>query len=78
MHNFGAGDILEIKPETGTTVMIPFSEAAIPEIDVDEGFLLVEPYAAGLAASDDAEEDDADRHDAEPGAGDAGGDGGGD
>ena len=77
VHNFGAGDILEIKPETGPTVMIPFSEAAIPEIDVDEGFLLVEPYAAGLAASDDAEEDDADRHDAEPGAGDAGGNGGG-
>ncbi|WP_245396718.1 ribosome maturation factor RimM [Jiella sonneratiae] len=57
VHNFGAGDILEIAPEAGPTVMIPFSEAAVPEIDVEAATITVEPVAAGLEASGD--EDDA-------------------
>ena len=48
VHDFGAGEVLELKPEGGRTVMIPFSEAAVPEIDVDAGTLTVEPVAAGL------------------------------
>ena len=48
VHDFGAGDILELKPERGRSVMIPFSEAAVPAIDVDAGTLTVEPVAAGL------------------------------
>ncbi|WP_419908076.1 ribosome maturation factor RimM [Hoeflea sp.] len=48
MHNFGAGDILEIKPPKGPAVMIPFSEAAVPDIDFDGGFLTIDKTAAGL------------------------------
>ena len=48
MHNFGAGDILEIKPQKGPAVMIPFSEAAVPAIDFEAGLLTVDPVAAGL------------------------------
>jgi 16S rRNA processing protein RimM len=47
-HDFGAGDILEIAPEGGTSTMIPFTKEAVPEIDLDLGFILVEPVAAGL------------------------------
>ncbi|MCB8839619.1 ribosome maturation factor RimM [Aurantimonas sp. VKM B-3413] len=48
VHNFGAGDIVEIAPAGGRTVMIPFSEAAVPEIDGERGLMIVEPGAAGL------------------------------
>ncbi len=52
-HDFGAGDILEIAPEQGSSVMIPFTEAAVPEVDLDLGFILVEPTAAGLLPADE-------------------------
>ncbi len=35
LHNFGAGDIIEIAPEGGgQTLMLPFTEATVPEVDV--------------------------------------------
>ncbi|MBO0664192.1 ribosome maturation factor RimM [Jiella sp. MQZ9-1] len=59
VHNFGAGDILEIAREGAATVMIPFSEAAVPNIDLDAGIIIVEPLAAGLIDGDgDGDEDD--------------------
>ncbi|MDA4845559.1 ribosome maturation factor RimM [Hoeflea poritis] len=48
MHNFGAGDILEIRLSKGRASMIPFSEAAVPDIDFETGVLTVDPLAAGL------------------------------
>ena len=53
VHDFGAGEVLEIKPPEGRTVLIPFSEAAVPEIDLDAGTLTVEPVAAGLVDGGD-------------------------
>ncbi|MEF2552790.1 ribosome maturation factor RimM [Aurantimonas sp. A2-1-M11] len=52
-HDFGAGDIVEIRPSKGQTMMIPFSEAAIPVIDAERRLMAVEPGPAGLAAADD-------------------------
>ncbi|ALN72024.1 hypothetical protein M673_04805 [Aureimonas sp. AU20] len=78
-HDFGAGDILEIAPENGTSVMIPFTEVAVPEVDLDLGFLLVEPVAAGLSGAVEVregdEDDDADESENESG-GETGRDGG--
>jgi 16S rRNA processing protein RimM len=35
VHNFGAGDLLELKPsEGGNTVFVPLTDQAVPEIDV--------------------------------------------
>jgi 16S rRNA processing protein RimM len=35
VHNFGAGDILEIAPAAGgETVMVPFSTAAVPSVEL--------------------------------------------
>ncbi|MEX6506481.1 ribosome maturation factor RimM [Jiella sp. M17.18] len=58
VHNFGAGDILEVGPEGGRTVMIPFSEAAVPTIDAERGVLVVEPGAAGLSDAEPEEGED--------------------
>lgn len=43
VHNFGAGDMLEVKPESGKSVMVPFIDDAVPEVDLAGGRLLVDP-----------------------------------
>jgi 16S rRNA processing protein RimM len=38
VHNFGAGDILEIAPAAGgETFMLPFSIAAVPSVEIAAG-----------------------------------------
>ena len=41
VHNFGAGDILEIRPASGNTEMLPFTREAVPEIDLTSKRLIV-------------------------------------
>jgi 16S rRNA processing protein RimM len=41
VHNFGAGDILEIQPLGGGTMLLPFTETIVPEIDIKGGRLVV-------------------------------------
>jgi 16S rRNA processing protein RimM len=37
VRDFGAGDILEIQPETGPSWYLPFSREAVPEVRIGEG-----------------------------------------
>ena len=48
IFDFGAGDLLELKAPAKRPLLIPFSEAAVLEIDLEEGRILVDPIAAGL------------------------------
>jgi 16S rRNA processing protein RimM len=42
LHNFGAGDVIEIQPAAGgATLMLPFTEAIVPEVDVKGGRIVV-------------------------------------
>ncbi|WP_027554462.1 ribosome maturation factor RimM [Bradyrhizobium sp. Cp5.3] len=41
VHNFGAGDIIEIAPPTGTTLLLPFSNAVVPEVNVAGGRVVI-------------------------------------
>jgi len=44
IHNFGAGDIVEIAPQGGgETLLVPFTDAAVPEIDLAAGRMVVVP-----------------------------------
>ena len=44
VHNFGAGDLLEISPASGAaTVLMPFTRETVPEVDVEGGWLKVVP-----------------------------------
>ena len=54
VHDFGAGDILEIQKPGERSVMIPFTTAAVVEVDFDAARITVDPVAAGLI--DDPEE----------------------
>jgi 16S rRNA processing protein RimM len=42
VHNFGAGDLIEVKPTEGnTTQILPFDEATVPVVDLAAGRLVV-------------------------------------
>jgi 16S rRNA processing protein RimM len=44
VQNFGAGDLIEIKPSAGgPTVLVPFTRNAVPEVDVEGGRLVLVP-----------------------------------
>jgi 16S rRNA processing protein RimM len=42
IHNFGAGDIIEIAPPQGVTVLLPFSNAVVPMVDLAGGRVVIE------------------------------------
>lgn len=48
IFDFGAGDLLELKAPSKRPMLIPFSEAAVLEIDLDAGRIRVDAIAAGL------------------------------
>jgi 16S rRNA processing protein RimM len=44
MQNFGAGDLIEIQPEGGrASVLLPFTKAAVPEIDFLNRRIVIDP-----------------------------------
>jgi 16S rRNA processing protein RimM len=44
MQNFGAGDLLEVKPAAGgPTVLLPFTQDVVPVVDVAGGRVVVNP-----------------------------------
>src|SRR6201986_3108594 len=42
IHNFGAGDIIEIAPPQGTTLLLPFTNAVVPTVDLSGGRVVIE------------------------------------
>jgi 16S rRNA processing protein RimM len=42
IHNFGAGDIIEIAPPKGATMLLPFTNAVVPNVDIAGGHVVIE------------------------------------
>ena len=42
IHNFGAGDIIEIAPPHGSTMLLPFTNAVVPTVDIAGGRVVIE------------------------------------
>jgi 16S rRNA processing protein RimM len=42
IHNFGAGDIIEIAPPHGPTLLLPFTNAVVPTVDLAAGRVVIE------------------------------------
>ena len=42
IHNFGAGDIIEIAPVHGATMLLPFTNAVVPTVDLSAGHVVIE------------------------------------
>ena len=43
VHDFGAGDMIEIAPAKGQPVLVPFTRAAVPVVDIAGGRVVVDP-----------------------------------
>jgi 16S rRNA processing protein RimM len=44
VHDFGAGDLIEVRPDNASdTVMLPFTEATVPEVDIAGGRIVIDP-----------------------------------
>ncbi|PCI43328.1 MAG: 16S rRNA processing protein RimM [Alphaproteobacteria bacterium] len=59
IYNFGAGDLVEVllddvqnRPASGT-VIYPFRDAIIPEVNIDKGYLVIDRMACGEDQEDD-------------------------
>ena len=50
LHDFGAGDLIEIRRPSGRLVLLPFTRSAVPAIDLAAGSVIVD--AAQLAAAE--------------------------
>ena len=42
VHNFGAGDIIEIAPPNGATMLLLFTNAVVPTVDLAGGRVVIE------------------------------------
>jgi 16S rRNA processing protein RimM len=42
IHNFGAGDIIEIAPPQGASMLLPFTGAVVPSVDLAAGRVVIE------------------------------------
>jgi 16S rRNA processing protein RimM len=43
VHDFGAGDVIEIAPSAGQPVLVPFTRAAVPIVDIAGGRVVIDP-----------------------------------
>jgi 16S rRNA processing protein RimM len=56
VHNFGAGDLVEVKPAQGNaTVLLPFTEATVPVVDIAGRRIVVDAAAFALASAPPSE-----------------------
>ena len=42
IHNFGAGDIIEVAPPRGATLLLPFTNAVVSSVDLAGGRVVIE------------------------------------
>ena len=52
--NFGAGDILEVRPEAGDTLLFPFTKAVVPNIDLATREVIIVPPQESEAREDNS------------------------
>jgi 16S rRNA processing protein RimM len=54
--DYGAGELLEIAPPRGPTLLVPFTRAAVPVVDIASGRVVVDPPAGLLDGGDEDDE----------------------
>lgn len=54
IHDFGAGDLIEIDPGGGDAVMVPFTAETVPEVDIRGGRIVIVAPPGTFPASDTA------------------------
>ena len=64
VQNFGAGELIEVQPSSGSAYLLPFTEDVFPEMDIPAGLLRAAPDEALLP---EAPKPDSTRTDPKPG-----------
>ena len=54
LYNFGAGEIIEVKPPSGASVMLPFAGSSVVSVDIPNRRVVLAPPAGFL--DDDSED----------------------
>ena len=62
LYNFGAGEIIEVKPAFGSSVMLPFAGESVVSVDIPNRRVVLAP-PAGLLDDDTKDQDRADQND---------------
>ncbi len=57
VHDFGAGTMLEVRPPTGNGIMVPFTRAAVPVVDLKGKRIVVDPPPGLLEPAERDEEE---------------------
>jgi len=52
VDNFGAGDVIEVERPDGARVMLPFTRAVVPAVDLRAGLIVVSPPEEIVDAED--------------------------
>jgi 16S rRNA processing protein RimM len=53
VHNFGAGDLIEVQPlGGGPTALLPFTETVVPMVDIAAGRVVVDPPEDALGSGE--------------------------
>ncbi len=74
VHNFGAGDLIEMRPEAGgKTELVPFDETNVPVVDLAAGRIVVDPPAGQDCDITDGQDRDVARQRADDFPGDVSG-----
>jgi 16S rRNA processing protein RimM len=60
VQNFGAGDLLELKPPEGETEFIPFEDRWVPRVDLEAGLVVIDRPASTVDDDDEPQGDEAD------------------
>jgi len=58
LYDFGSGDVIDLRLTQGRTVMLPFTRAAVPEVDVSGGRLVISRAVLDEVLNDKPEEGD--------------------
>ena len=62
LYNFGAGEIIEVKPASGNSVMLPFADESVVSVDIPNRLVVLAP-PAGFLDHDTKDQDRADQTD---------------
>ena len=57
IEDYGAGDVLEVRRSDGPSVLVPFTAAVVPEVDIAGGRVVIDPPPGLLEAAGDRRED---------------------
>jgi 16S rRNA processing protein RimM len=55
LYNFGAGDIIEVGHDQRDSTLVPFTEDAVVEVNIEGGFIRIEPLPGLFGGGDEDE-----------------------